>query len=699
MLYITQVFNKKLLRAFSIAFLLCISPVLLFAQKESDFCTKSSKLSYIINKLHYNPPKADSAFLKQVVEAFLFSIDGQGIILYQKDINEIDKIRASEKNTEQAYCKIYEYTNSIYKRRLLETDSLILGTKTNEQKWINAQHLNINEQFTRNYPIATKDKIERVNTWYKWYFLRQLDIKEKLLTGNEWDKNSDLRAVASNNLRKNVKRRLDNPNGVSAYLEENLLEAIAQSCDPHSNYFTPVSKKQFNESLSTMVEKFGISFFDNESDVIEIGSIAPGSSAWKSNKLNIGDIIQKVQFPNKPVIDASTMSSYELSNALDLSNDKEIVLTVVKKSNEIEEVKITKELIPSEENMITGYIIGDSIPMGYLSLPSFYTDFKQGNVSGCANDVAKELIKLKQENIQGLIIDLRNNGGGSIDEAINLAGIFVDQGPLFFEQTKNAKAKLIKDANRGLIYAGPIVILINKNSASASELFAQILRSYHRAIIVGDRSFGKASAQVIFPLDTTVSLFGNRTVFNTDDGFVKLSIGRLYDVSGKTYQKDGLEPDIKIPDVWTKAIETEDYFKNAFPNDQISRNINLSVWPDTKIEYCAEKSKERIGASAQFKHIQKLMDTVSWTYNSYKIPITPKAYADYRTNYKNLQTNIDKLNTLSEGLLTIKPSKYTLEIMKVDPFLTMSTELSIEDIKSDLYIKESYNILNDYISK
>lgn len=669
------------------------------AQKQSDFCTKTQKLHYLIQKLHVQPPRHDSVYFKHVIENLLFTIDGQGIILYQDDVNEVFKTLNTEANIEKAFCKSYEYLESIYRKRLLETDSLILTTKTNELKWVNNEFLSVKESFSLNYPNNQKVKIGKINTWYKWYFLRQLDNKEKLLLGAEFDKNSELRVLASNNFRKSIKRRLDNPNGIPAYLEEHFLDAIANSADPHSNYFTPISKKQFNESLSTQVEKYGISFFDNESDVIEIGGIAPGSSAWKSNKLNVGDIIQKVQFPSKGVFDASTMSSEELSTILDQSTDKEMVLTVLKRSNEIEEVKITKELVPSEENMITGYVLGDSLRMGYISLPSFYTDFKEGNASGCANDVAKELIKLKQENIKGLVIDLRNNGGGSIEEAINLAGIFIDQGPMFFEQTQNAKARLIKDANRGLIFSGPIVVLINKNSASASELFAQVLRSYHRAIIVGDRSFGKASAQVIFPLDTTASLYTNRTVFNTYDGFAKLSIGRLYDVSGHTYQQKGIVPDIMIPDVWSTATETEAEFYNALPNDKIARNLNLQVWPDIKADLCGDMARERISSHKQFSAIKKLMDTVNQVYSNYKIPLTPKAYYEYRTTTKTMLANIKKVNTLSEGQLSIQPSKYTLEIMKVDVYLSKSIEQSIEDIKTDLYIKESYNILKDYISE
>ncbi len=686
----------KLLRLSLIA-LFVISTDEAKSQKTSDFCTKTSNLLYIIEKLHVNPPIFNKEFLKNSSEKLLYSIDGQSIILYKSDLDSLEMMLNSSTSSLNAICNSNNYLQKIYRIRLLETDSIIKSTKTLQLKWKDGETLVVNDNFAEKYPETIDQKKQKIEQWYKFYFLKQLEIKGLLLTSNDLDKNPELRVIASNYLRKSVKRRLDNPKGLNSYLEENYLEAIASTCDPHSDYFTPSDRQQFNESLSTMVEKFGFSFKDNENETIEISALAPGSSAWNCNKLNIGDVILKIKYPNKASIDVSILDSYELSELMEQNIEKSVLITVKKKSNEIEEVSLTKELIPSEENVINGFLLSDSIPFGYISLPSFYTDYKELNSSSCANDVAKEIIKLKEENIQGLIIDLRNNGGGSIDEAINLAGIFIDQGPLFYEHYRNSKPRLQKDVNRGAIYTGPLVILINKNSASASELFSQILKSYHRAIIVGARSYGKATGQYMLPMDTSVNPLVQRTYYKTNDGYVKLTMEKLYDISGKTYQKLGITPDISIPDLWSKSIKGEDEYENSLVNDFISKNINLNLFPDSKIEYCVENSKLRIAKSSGFNSIIKLSDSLAEANNNNTYPIYPMGFQKYNQQYKALQKSVENITKFREGKIKIKASKYTLEVMKYDVFLEKSIKQSMDDMQKDHLIQETIQILNDYI--
>lgn len=690
----------KLLRLSLIAlFVISISANKAKSQKTSDFCTKTSNLLYIIEKLHVNPPILNEEFLKKSSEKLLFSIDGQGIILYKSDIDSLKMLLSSSTSFINRICNSNIFLQKIYRIRLIETDSIIKSTKTLPLKWKEGETIIVNDKFIEKYPETLDQKKQKIYQWYKFYFLKQLEINGLLLSSNDFDKNQELRVIASNYLRKSVKRRLDNPKGLDSYLEENYLEAIATSCDPHSDYFTPSGRQQFNESLSTMVEKFGFSFKDNENETVEISALTPGSSAWNCNKLNIGDVILKIKYPNKASIDVSILDSYELSELMDQNIEKSVLITVKKKSNEIEEVNLTKELIPSEENVINGFLLSDTIPFGYITLPSFYTDYKELNSSSCANDVAKEIIKLKEENIQGLIIDLRNNGGGSIDEAINLAGIFIDQGPLFFEHYRNSKPRLQKDVNRGAIYTGPLVILINKNSASASELFSQILRSYHRAIIVGTKSFGKATGQYMLPLDTSVNPMIKRTYYNINDGYVKLTMEKLYDISGKTYQKLGITPDISIPDIWSKSIKGEDEYENCLVNDVISKNINLTIFPDSKIEYCVDNSKARIAKSPVFNSIIKLSDTLAVVRNNNTYPIYPMGFLKYNQQNKGLQKRVENIALNRERDVLIKPSKYTLEVMKYDVILEKSIKQSIEDMQKDHLILETVQILNDYIKQ
>ncbi|HET6227892.1 MAG TPA: S41 family peptidase [Bacteroidia bacterium] len=669
-----------------------------FSQQEAKPCEKVEKMLYLIQKLHVQPPTFDKAFVASAIENFLFYIDGQCRSLYEKDIVALNKIQADEENPSAAFCKSYNYLLTVYEKRLKETDSILTSSKTKKYTWNKTDSITFFDEFKNAYSKTEAIKVKRIDDWLKMNTLRQMDVSGKLEKDFEFEKNDNLKVKAILKMRKALNKKMNPPNGIASYLEENLLQAIMATCDPHSDYFTPTLNKQFKESLSTDQEIYGFSFQENKEEHLEITALAPGSPAWKSNGLNVGDQIIKIKLHNKPEVDVSDYDGDEFSKLLDMSTEKELDLTVIKKSGEVSVVHLKKAIVHSEENTVNGYVLTGKYPIGYISLPSFYTDFSQATANGCANDVAKEISKLNEDNIQGLIIDVRNNGGGSVAEAMNLAGIFIDAGPLFVEKTKAPKPFVMKDMNRGAIYTGPLLILINKGSASASELFAQMMKTQQRAIVAGTNSFGKATGQVIVPLDTTVSTQRATIGYNEKNGYIKITIEKLYDLSGNTYQNQGVKPDILIPDLWSGLYKSEKEYKHVLPNESIDKKVKIEVQPDTKIVVCEDLSETRVKNSNLFKRTLSLGDTLKSFFGRNTYPLYPTTYNEILKKEDVITDLVDTVFSKPADDLLIKPTKNMQEIIKMDSFLNTTISKEIEDLKKDAILREAYYILMDYNS-
>ena len=669
-----------------------------FSQKEASTCEKVEKMLYLIQKLHVQPPAFDKAFVSSAIENYLFYIDGQCRSLYEKDLLALKKIQTDEAEPAAAFCKSYTYLLGIYEKRLNETDSILISCKTKKYTWNKNDSITFFDSYENAYSKNEDAKIKRLDDIVKLYTLRQLDVAGRLEKDFEFEKNENLKIKAILKLRKGLEKKLKAPNGIASYLEENLLQAIISTCDPHSDYFTATENKQFKESLSTSLEIYGFSFQANKEEHLEISALVPGSPAWNSNNLNVGDQIIKIKLHNKPEVDVSDYDGDELSKLMDLATEKELDITVIKKSGETSVTHLKKAIVQSEENTVNGYVLSGKYPIGYISLPSFYTDFSQATANGCANDVAKEIMKLKEDNIQGLVIDLRNNGGGSVEEAMNLAGIFIDAGPLFIQKNKGPKPIVMKDMNRGAIYTGPLLVLINKASASASELFSQMLKNQQRAIIAGTTSFGKATGQVIVPLDTTVSLQSARLNYNVKKGYIKITVEKLYDLMGITYQAEGVQPHIPIPDLYSGLYKGEKGYNHVLGNEAIDKKVKIEALPDTKITVCHDLSETRVKNNYLFKRSRSLGDTLKALYGRTTYPLYPSNYAELVKKGNDVESLLDTVFSKPADTLKIKPTKHMQEIIKMDAFLNTAIEREMEEMQKDAILKEAYYILMDYNS-
>jgi carboxyl-terminal processing protease len=342
---------------------------------------------------------------------------------------------------------------------------------------------------------------------------------------------------------------------------------------------------------------------------------------------------------------------------------------------------------------VRSFILKGTHRVGFISLPAFYTDWngEEGGSNGCADDVAKEIIKLKKENIEGLILDLRYNGGGSMLEAIALAGIFIDFGPVGMTKDKEGKIYTMKDVNRGSVYEGPLILLINGFTASASEMLAGTLQDYHRALIVGSPSFGKATAQVVLPLDT---MFDEKHMerMKTADNFIKITIDRLFRVHGTSAQQTGVIPDIFLPDFSETQSEREKTLAFPLANITIDANKYYHPYPSISLNPLKSFSKSFMDTSQFFISFNKYLDVL----------IKGQAARDQVLVFNNiLESRRQIFKDLSEGEKSINNLKPPYEIewnqyekvrMQADEDLRKSNTMLTQVLTRDTGILIGYEL-------
>ncbi|MBA4167361.1 MAG: hypothetical protein H0X41_07460, partial [Chitinophagaceae bacterium] len=387
--------------------------------------------------------------------------------------------------------------------------------------------------------------------------------------------------------------------------------------------------------------------------------------------LNKGDVLVKMGWEGSDAVSIEGSGPEEISELLDQSNSTHLNLTVRKANGTEKTVSLNKEKIKNEENAVKGFILKGENRIGYIYLPDFYTAYN-GSTGSCANDVAKEIVKLKKENIEGLILDLRFNGGGSLQEALDMAGIFIDDGPLCIIRGKNGKPVTLKDANKGTIYDGPMTLLVNSQSASASELLSAVMQDYNRAVILGCTTYGKGTAQVIMPVDTTGST-NNVQEF----GYVKVTTSKFYRVNGKTTQNTGVVPDIVFPDLFDGLHYHESASASALLADTVKRNGYYKPLPALPLSGLAAKSKLRIAGNKDFQSIRLF----SRILGDSSIKVKP---------------DLD-LKLLKSAKYEAMSNAFDKNMLSADPYYSEANNGWIEKLDRDVYIEESYNILHDLI--
>ena len=634
-----------------------------------------STIGHLLESEHYNPRKIDDQFSAEVFDAYLKVLDPEKNIFLQSDINELavykktidDEIHGSKIEFEPAAIKIFDRR---YKESKLLADS-ILNTSFD---------FNIDDSIKLDaesiaYPVSQQEKYNR---WYKIIKYKTLEryatlieerdtrkkISNKPATTNEVSKHasadtSKIKEPAKFEFKSDALLEVDARNAVSksyhkrfeqqdkTFNEEKkfdlFLNAITGLMDPHTDYFAPVEKRSFTEQMSGIIYGIGAQLGGDDNGV-KIASIQPGGPAWKSGQLVVNDVIIKIAQGDQEPID---IAGYEVTDAVKLIRGDlgtEVRLTVKKPDGSIKIVVLKREKIVLDEGYARSAVITKgNEKIGYILLPDFYADFEREDGHRCSNDVAAEIKKLKAENVNGIIIDVRYNGGGSLYEVVQMVGLFIDKGPVVQIRDKEGRSQILADETPGTLYDGPLVVMVNEFSASASEIFAGAIQDYKRGLIVGSTStYGKGTVQRNVAFGKPLDSLGIQTEY----GAVKLTFQKFYRVTGSSTQKKGVESDVVLPDEYEFLKYREKDNPAALSWDVIQKAKFQQYVTPYDIDKIAANAKQKIESDT---NTIKFKQNLKWVSSQMEHPVYLKL--DKYLQYKKQVQSVLKQN---ENILKLK---------------------------------------------
>jgi carboxyl-terminal processing protease len=562
-------------------------------------------ISRMAEKYHVAPRPLDKEMSAAIYSRMLEALDGQRIIFTTDDIRQLSPYRLTlDEEIGNKRSGFLTLIAGLYKQRLMQTDSLIDGIVAKPFDFTLHETLTVAEDSS--WPAsrqALRTKLARLLKYSVGYTIAYDLLHDTHLKPSSKDSlEIALRKKAAARMHRTIRRILQSPLGIDNIAGNIYCQSLATCYDPHTAYFPPDEKAAFESMLGNKPLSFGLSLNEDENGNPVIGKLLAGGPAFQSGGLHEGDKIMALRWDDKEPIDVSGATLEETDRIVAAEGGTRLTFTVKKPDGTIREVILEKQKISvsNDDDKVKGFVLNGAKNVGYISLPAFYEDWEDSRgINGCANDVAKEILRLKRSNISGLILDLRYNGGGSMQEAVELAGIFIDAGPVAQIKGREAKVITLKDVNRGTVYDGPLILLVNGSSASASEMVAGTLQDYNRALIVGSPTYGKATAQVVLPMDTTVDL-------NTYNGqaqassYIKLTISKLYRITGNTAQRNGVRPDILLPDPPDALTEREADEKFALPAITIDANKYYRALPPLPIAAARSVAEKAMGSSAFF---------------------------------------------------------------------------------------------------
>lgn len=680
--------------------LFCIAQPTTFVGKQSNSIWR------LVKKYHYAPKQLDDNLSNEILENFISYVDADGFYLLQSDIDELQEFKTTIDNEIEGKTTVFfKKMAHLFRVRLIAVDSLIDVLSKESFDFDIKESLSFSEE---EYPDYVQNYDELKERWRKWM---KYSILDELFTYDYFDDpmNEDVSTLKSKIgeaeieiikfEKSEISSYLLHPAGYENYLATFYLDAIATCFDPHTTYFSNIERDFFEAELSGENLVFGFSVEEDDKGIIRIEGLMPGSPAWNSNEINKGDQLLSLRFSDGQYLDMANSGIDEIRLLFQNTTANEITLELKKVNGQKITVVLVKGEVYIEEDVIKNVILNGDKKIGYITLPDFYMDWDDDEGLGCANDVAKTIVKLKKENIEGLILDLRNNGGGSLREAIDLAGIFIDWGPLSIQQDADLNAVSLKDMNKGTIYTGPLVILVNGLSASASELFTAAMQDYNRAIIVGSPTYGKGTGQIILPVDPAFS--GGYTMTQAPDedyGYLKLTTNKYYRITKNTHQLKGVIPNVMLKDVYDIYDYKESTYENALSSDSVDKKVYFtpfSKFPDE----LAQNSKRRMKENTNFIQLISLIDSIKITINQDEV--IPLEFSEYLEQEREYELFLEKLFGLVEyktESFKATNNQFDLEIMKMNSYRKELNEAYLLRIEEDIYIDEAYKVILDYIN-
>jgi len=663
---------------------------------------------YALKQGHYEPHQIDDNFSEKIFTDFIDALDPYKRFFLISDIEEFsvyehlidDQIKSED-------LTFYNMVMDRFKQRVLESQSFYREILKNPFDFNKDDSFNVDYD-KKNFSSTRAELIKNWQMQLKVSTLSRLHEKiefQESMAKNDEANSEELDASTEKPVviksfedlekesREAAEKSLDDLYTLMSELDETdwfgiFINTMTIQFDPHTNYFVPKDKKRFDISMAGKLEGIGARLQKRE-DYTRVAELISGGPAWRGGELEVGDLILKVGQADDTPVDIVGM---RLDDAIEFIKGKkgtEVKLTVKKIDGSVQVISIVRDIVELEETFVKSSVVEvDQRKFGVINLPKFYIDFNERNFRNSATDMEQEIARLKDENVEGLLIDLRNNGGGSLKTAIEIAGLFISDGPVVQVKYRGEKPNIRSDKDKKIQWNGPLVVLVNELSASASEIFAAAMQDYNRAVIIGsNQSFGKGTVQNVLPLN-------NYFKYEKDLGALKMTIQKFYRINGGSTQLKGVESDIAMPDKYTYFEIGERDEKNPLSWDKIEPAEYTPVDIYENFHKVVNNSKKRIADNPHFIIID---ENAKWLKQGRDNSLINLNYEKYKKELEQRQQESKAFDDIAlyESNLTFNSPLYEFPLMEQDSILAKKREIWHKNLKKDIYMEEALTVLSE----
>jgi carboxyl-terminal processing protease len=658
-------------------------------------------ITYVLQQGHFDPIAMDDAFSEELFSDYIETIDPVKRYFYESDYKDFEKYKLTI--DDQLKVSDITFFNVTHERMLKRIDEA-----KEIYKEVLSQPFNytIDETFNNDFEHSSyvKNKKEMRERWRKQLKFSTLTNYDDIYSQEKSHKKRDASYIMKTEQVIEKKAREATLKSLNVFFNDYIddkqredyfaeyVNAIVEEFDPHTYYLAPKGKEDFDMRMSGKLEGIGARL-QKRMDYIKIVELISGGPAWRGKELEVEDIILKVRQENEDLpVDIVGMRINDAIKFIKGPKGTKVTLTIKKVDGTIKDVTITRDIVQLVETYAKSSMVDkNDKKFGVINLPAFYVDFNDYKNINAATDVKKEIERLKAEGMEGLVLDLRNNGGGSLPTVVDMAGLFIKEGPIVQVRSTGEAKEVLKDKDRSIVWDGPLVILVNEISASASEIMAAAMQDYKRAIIIGsEQTYGKGTVQNVMNLNNLV-----RSNTAGDFGALALTTQKYYRINGGSVQLEGVKSDVKVPGRFSFINVGEKDKENPLPWDEIDA-AEYTVW-DSYFDYdkTISMSKERMSNNEQLKLIE---ENAKWVKTKIDETIFSLNYEKYKA-----KINLNELESKRFDAISDYKTNLTFESLAYEKQLFVSDTTDLKEkrdrwhlsLSKDVYIEEALNVLED----
>ena len=655
-------------------------------------------VSYVLNKGHYSPSQIDDEFSEEVYKNFLNGIDSRHLFFIQSDIDFFDSFRFEiDDQIKKSKIEFFNLSHQRYLQRLDQVKSFYLSLLNQSFDFTVDEKINLDFENTS----YSKSLSELKNQWRKFLKFNALGIYSNLKEEDNRKKEKNPKYISKSDQEIEIETRNVLKDDMKYFFEARYdlnrndyfaiyVNSIALQFDPHTSYFAPSAKDRFDQNISGKFEGIGARLTKRNQEV-EIVDIISGGPVWRENSLRPGDKILKVSQLNETPVDVVGMRLDDVIKLIKGPKGTQVILTVKKVDGSLIDVTLTRDIIELEEAFAKSTIIEkNDIKYGLINLPRFYVDFQDYGQRNAATDVKNEIQKLKKQLVQGIIIDLRNNGGGSLQTVVDMAGYFIENGPIVQVKSTGGKKQILSDIDNQIEWDGSLVLMVNEFSASASEILAAAFQDYRRGIVLGSKqTYGKGTVQNMIDLNKIIS--GNTY---GDLGAMKVTTDKFYRINGGSTQLEGVKSDVIFPNRYSYIEVGEKDQENPLKWDKITPAAYETFINEDRFLDIIEKSNKRLETNPYVKLIDEQARLIKLRQDNSEFTLKYDDLLKQKEIENNESEKFKKLNEFTNSL-SFYPTEIDLEEISNDSILLKKRERWEQSLSKDIYVEEAVNILND----